>query len=119
VGVPVKFAIPDTELRDRSDRRSGEKILLILDVPKRLTALNGMGVMASPTKAFEKTALFEGVEKTTVSVYLNLRVVELDKLPEKTLVTFAVSVFEITWVPNVGVAIVGVPVRMILLLCGY
>ena len=78
-----------------------------------------MGVMGSPTKAFEKTALFDGVVKTTVSVYLNVRVVEFDKLPENTLVAFARSVFEITWVPSVGVAIVGVPVRMMMLLWGY
>jgi hypothetical protein len=119
VGVPVKLAIPDAALRERSDRRLGDAMRLTYDEPKKLAALKGMGVMGSPTKALEKTALFDGVVKTTVSVYLNVRVVEFDKLPENTLVAFARSVFEITWVPSVGVAIVGVPVRMMLLLCGY
>jgi hypothetical protein len=96
LGLPVRLAIPDIELRDKSDRRSGEKRRLMLDAPNRLTALNGMGVMGSATKRLEKTALFDGVAKTTVSVYPNVRDVEFDKLPENTLVTFAVSVFEIT-----------------------
>jgi hypothetical protein len=69
VGVPDKSATPLMELSDKSDRRSGDERLTMVDAPpKKLTALNGMGAIGRFTNALEKTALFEGVVKTTVSV---------------------------------------------------
>jgi len=69
VGVPVSVATPLVELSDKSDRRSGDESLMMVDIPpKKLIALKGMGVIGRFTNALEKTALFEGVVKTTVSV---------------------------------------------------